>query len=154
MAHDKKIVEIAKNLFVIENKDPGDITEIIFKKTGVKISEVAVYRWRKKYHWDKYIQLGGNIGLALELQKQYLVEIHEAIKNKKLTDPKTADSLAKTAKILENLMPKKTLLANIFIFLEDTVDYLTAHVTDEDFLKSFQKYIPELSDHLRKKYTS
>lgn len=154
MKHSKKTVEIVKNLFIIENKDPAEISKIMKEQYGIVVGETAIYRWRKLYHWDKYIQLGGNIGLAMELQKQYFEELKTAIDEKKLTDPKTADSLAKIAKTLEQLMPKKTLLANVFIFLEETVDYFSAHVGDETFIKKFQKYLPELSDHLRKKYTS
>lgn len=154
MAHSKRIIEIAKNLFVIEDRDPKEITELILEQTGEVVSEAAIYRWRKKYNWDKYIQQGGNISLAMELQKQYYEELQKAIDEKKLTDPKTADSLIKMANVLEKLMPKKTLLANIFIFMEETVNYFSGHIEDENFIKKFQKYIPELSDHLRKKYTS
>ena len=153
MAHSKKVIELAKNLFVIEDKDPVEIIKIVLKETGSVISEAAIYRWRKKYHWDKYIQQGGNIGLAMALQKQYFDELKKAIDEKKITDPQTADSLVKIARTLENLMPKKTLLANIFIFLEETVNFFTSKIEDDEFVKKYQKYLPELSDYLRKKYT-
>ena len=148
MQHDKKIIEEALQLYTLEGKTIKEIYE------KFKVPERTIYHWRNKYDWDNYIKAGGQIGIAINLQKQFIEELQIAIENKKLTEPKTADSLLKTSKILEQLMPRATSLSNIFNLFDSLVDFITGYLDDEEFIKMFQKYLPEMSDYVRKKFTS
>ena len=147
MGYSNDLKEKAKMMFVNEGKKCYEIAKLL------RVPITTIYRWKKKYKWDDYIKAGGMIGIAIELQKQYIDQIGEAIKKKKLSDPGVADRLVKISKVLENMMPKAITLSNIFNLFEVLAEFV-ANNTDDDFIKSFQKYMPEMSDYLREKFAS
>jgi len=115
-----------------------------------EVSKTTLYRWKKVDKWDRHIRSGGKLGLAFELQKEFVNEIHNAIEQDKLSDPGTADKLSKLAKVIENIMPESMTLSNIFTLFDVLVEFVT-NFTSDDFIKSFQQYLPQMSDYLRKK---
>lgn len=145
MAYKKADINKAKQFYVIEGQKIEDIAKIM------KIPLKTVYAWKKKGEWDKALRSTGNIGMAMEMQKAFEEEIQQAITEKRLTDPSTADALYKTSKLMEKLLPKKIMLANIFNLLEDVTNYVKT-VGNDKFLNDWIKYLPEVSDFLRKKY--
>ena len=147
MAYSKELKEKAKMMFVNEGKKPYEIAKLL------RVPITTVYRWRRDKRWDDYIKAGGLIGIAIELQKQFIEEIEKAIKEKKLSDPGVADRLVKISRVLENMMPKAITLSNIFNLFEVLAEFV-ANNTDEDFIRAFQKYMPEMSDYLREKFAS
>ncbi len=146
MAHKKVIKEKAKQLYCIEGKTIDEIGTLL------RIPDKTIYKWKKQFLWDDYLKTAGNVGMAMELQNAFAEEIQIAIAEKKLTDPATADALYKTSKMLEKLLPKKIMLANIFNLLEDIVIYTKNNIQDDKFVNSLSKYIPEIADFLRRKY--
>ncbi|HOD52923.1 MAG TPA: hypothetical protein PKJ08_00210 [Candidatus Cloacimonadota bacterium] len=142
-----KITEInkAKQLYIVEGQRIEDIANLL------KIPVKTVYAWKRKGEWDKALRSTGNIGMAMEMQKAFEQEVQKAIEEKRLTDPATADALYKTSKLMEKLLPKKIMLANIFNMLEDVTNYIKT-IGNDKFLTEWVKYLPEISDFLRKKY--
>ena len=146
MAYKKVIKNQAKELYVIENKTVEEIASIL------RIPWRTLMRWKKLYKWEDDCKTASNIGLAMEMQKAFFERIQKAIHEDKLTEPAVADSLYKTAKLMEKLLPKKIMLANIYNLLQDIVGYINAYVEDDVFANAFARYLPEISEYLRKKY--
>lgn len=148
MAYKQSVIETARQFYVLEGKTVDQISQ------GLNIPLKTVYNWVRKYEWDKDIKNAGNVGLYLEMQRQFQAKIQEAIDAGRFADPSTADALWKTAKIMERMAPQKMMLSNIFNFLEDLTTYFTAKVDDADFMEKYKSVLPELADWLRKKYTN
>jgi len=146
MGYKKSIKEHAQGLYVIEGKSISDISNLL------NIPEKTLYRWKHQYNWDSAVG-SGTINLVGEMQKAFYGKVQEAIQNGKLTDPSTADSLYKTSKLMEKLLPKKMMLANIFNMMDDIVAYSKSYIEDDVFIERLGKYLPEIADHLRKKYS-
>jgi len=146
MSYSQEVIAKCEYKFVYE----GKTGEQIEKETGVPMG--TVYRWKNKYSWDNLIKDGGQIGIALKVQKEFIEEIRTAITQGKMTDPGTVDRLTKLSKVVERLMPKATTLSNIYNLFEALVEFVTNH-SDERFIKLFQKYTLEMSDYLRSKFT-
>lgn len=148
MAYKKATIELARRYYVVEGKTINQISQVI------GVPETTIYKWQRRGEWDKDLADGGNVSLWLNMQKQFAEAVKKAIDENKLTDPGTADSLWKTAKLMDRLMPEKVLLSNIFSFLEDITHFFVARVGDGAWLTRYQETLPELSDYLRAKYTS
>jgi transposase-like protein len=148
MAHKRIVKEQAERLYIMEGKPINEIATIL------KVSQQTIYAWKKKHEWDKAIRASGTIGLTIEMTKSLFSEMNKAMKEGKLTDPKTADALAKISKIAEKLSPEKMMLSNIFNMLEDITHCIQNKIRDEDFLMLWGKYLREISDDLRRKYAS
>lgn len=146
--YDKKTIETARQFYIIEGRSIAEISEIL----GLPVR--TLHNWRVNKKWDREIQDGGNVSLYLNMQKQFVVAVKKAIDEGKLADPSTADSLWKTAKLMDRLMPAKVLLSNIFSFLEDLTKFFVAHVDNPEFLEIYQAQLPQLADWLRAKYTN
>jgi hypothetical protein len=146
MRYKNAIKEHAQSLYVIEGKSIGYIASMM------KIPEKTLYRWKHQYKWDSAVG-SGTINLVGEMQKAFYNKVQEAIQNGSLTDPSTADSLYKTSKLMEKLLPKKMMLANIFSMLEDIISYTRTYIEDDRFIEALGKYLPEIADFLRKKYS-
>lgn len=148
MAHKRIVKEQAERLYIMEGKPINEIATIL------KVSQQTIYAWKKKHEWDKAIRASGTIGLTIEMTKSLFSEMNKAMKEGKLTDPKTADALAKISKIAEKLSPEKMMLSNIFNMLEDITHCIQNKIGDEDFLMLWGKYVREIADDLRRKYAS
>lgn len=146
MAYKTDTIETAKQFYVIEKREATDIAN------ALQIPLKTVYNWIKKGNWDKLRPNSGTLSLAMDMEEAFTKKIREAIDNGTLTDAGTADSLWKTAKIIEKLKPQKMLLSNIFTFLQDMVDYFVTTTDDPDLLKLIQTHIGQFADYLRKKY--
>jgi transposase len=146
MAYKQKIIKQAEQMYIVEGKSCQQISDVL------NINLKTIYIWRTKYGWDKVIRDSGNIGLAMELQKSFTESIQKAIKEGKLTDPATADALWKTSKLMEKLLPEKILLSNIYNFLEDVVNFAREQVDDDAFKNGLTRYLPEIAEHLKRKY--
>ena len=107
--------------------------------------------WKETGKWDNEIFIIGNIGLARELNKDFVKAVRSALKENKFSEPATADKLSKMLKIIERLNPQRIKLANIFQLLKDLTDFVMKY-TDDEFSKKYQKYLPEMADWLRGKY--
>ncbi len=147
MAYKNIIKDHAQRLYVIEAKTLPQISKVL------GVPEATLYRWKIKYKWDAALQAGGTINLVSEMQKAFYNKVQEAITEGKLTDPGTADSLYKTSKLMEKLLPKKMMLANIFNMLEDIISYSKSYIDDDKFIDLLGKYLPEIADFLRNKYS-
>ena len=147
MAYKRAIKEQAKQLYVIEGKKIETIANIL------SVPVPTLYNWKVKNEWDRSIKTAGNIGISVELVKGFHEEISKAIKEGKLTDPKTADALCKLVSIVEKITPGKVMLSNIYNMLEDTTHCIQRKIGDDDFLMSWGKYLPEISEYLRNKYS-
>lgn len=145
MAHTTDQKNKAQNLYVIEGKTVEDISKIL------KIPTQTLYRWRYENGWDNSLKQGGSLGMAIKLQESLMNDIRKAIENGNLTEPQTADAIYKTSKLIEKFLPKKTMLANIFNMLQDVTTYIR-NLGDDKFVSVWVKYLPEISDFLRKKY--
>jgi hypothetical protein len=145
MKHSIDTKNKAQQLYVIEGKNLADIENL----TGVPYK--TLQRWKAEDSWDDALKQSGNIGLQMALQQNFITAIQEAIKNNSLSDPSTADSLYKLSKLMDKMLPQKTLLSNIFNMLESTTNYIRT-LKDEKFINDWVKYLPEISDYLRKKY--
>ena len=132
--------------YVAEGKSIAQISKIM------KIPEKTIYKWKLKLEWDAKIKSTGGVGLGIEFQKAFEDAVRKAIKEKKLGEPATADALYKLLAMSQKFTPKKMMLANIFSMLEDITNYLKMKVEDDKFINEWAKYLPEISDFLRKKY--
>lgn len=148
MAYKRVVKEQAENLYIIEGKSVKEIATIL--NVGLQ----TIYNWKNKYEWDKTIRASGTIGLSMEMTKSLANEINKAIAGGKLSDPKTADALYKSLMIAEKIAPKKVMLSNIYNMLEDITHYIQFKLGDEQFLMLWAKYVLEISDELRNKYSS
>lgn len=148
MAYKKATIELARRYYVVEGKTISQISQVI------GVPETTIYKWQRREQWDKDVADGGNVSLWLNMQKQFAQAVKTAIDENKLTDPSTADSLWKTAKLMDRLMPEKVMLSNIFNFLEDITRFFATVAGDTEFLERFQDLLPDLADHLRQKYTT
>ncbi len=147
MAHKRMVKEQAKQLYVIEGKTIEEIASIL------SVSIKTIYTWKKKFEWDRAIKTAGNIGLSVELVKGLHESIAKAIADETLSDPKTADALVKLVSIVEKITPGKVMLSNIFNMLEDITICIQQKIGDDEFLLEWGKYLPEISEHLRIKYS-
>ncbi|HNX38755.1 MAG TPA: hypothetical protein PL124_09065 [Candidatus Cloacimonadota bacterium] len=147
MGYSKEIKETARKLYTIEGKLMTEISNML------NISQETLYRWMRKGEWQKDIQSGGQVSLWLNMQSEFMDAVRVAVQEKKLTDPSTADSLWKTAKLMDRLMPEKVLLSNIYRFMEDMTKFIASVVDDQGFLETFQTILPQLGEHLREKYS-
>lgn len=147
MRYDKKARDDAERRFVEEGQSAPKISS----DTGIPL--VTLYRWKKAGNWDadKNLRITGKVSLARELELKYANKIQESLDNNSITDPKTADSLAKLLKIIKDLRPEREMLSNIYALLKDLTVFVK-HLGDDEFSKKFQKYLPEMADHLRVKY--
>ena len=145
MAHKFADKNRAKQLYVVEGKKVEEIAAI------VNVSVKSIYRWKQQDEWDKSLKSSGNIGIAIEMDKAFKDRIAQAISNGTLTEPSVADALYKTSKLMEKLLPKKIMLANIFNMLEDTTNYIKT-IGNDKFLSDWARHLPEIADFLRKKY--
>lgn len=148
MAYKKDTKELARRMYAVEGKSVADIS------TAMGIPVFTLYKWKTTYEWDKDIANGGNVSLYMNMQRQFTAAIQKAIDEGKLADPSTADSLWKTAKLMDRLMPEKVLLSNIFSFLEDLTGFFVANVGAPEFMEIYQQLLPKLADFLRGKYTN
>jgi transposase-like protein len=148
MAYKKATIELARRYYVVEGKTISQISQVI------GVPETTIYKWQRREQWDKDVADAGNVSLWLNMQKQFAQAVKTAIDENKLTDPSTADSLWKTAKLMDRLMPEKVMLSNIFNFLEDITRFFATVAGDTEFLERFQDLLPDLADHLRQKYTT
>lgn len=146
--YSESVIETARQYYVLEGKTYQQISEVL------RIPVKTVWNWIKKYEWDKDIRNAGGFNLFLEMQKQFVAKIKEAIDAETLTDPGTVDSLWKLAKLMERMMPKRMQLSNLFQFVEDLVGYFVASGEDADFLAKLHYHVPHFADYLRKKYTT
>ena len=146
MAYRKVIRNKAKELYIIENKTIEQIANIL------RISWRTIIRWKKEDNWEIDSKKASNIGIVIEMQKALYQAITQAIRENNLTDPSVVDAIYKTSKMIEKMLPKKMMLANIFNMLEDIVTYINSYVDDDKFSSGFAKYLPEISEFLRKKY--
>jgi hypothetical protein len=137
----ESVIETARGLYVVEGKTVQQVSELL------KIPQ-------HKFEWDKDIRSGGGFNLFLEMQKQFVAKIEQAVELEKLTDPAMVDSLWKLAKLMERMMPAKIRLSNIFMFLEDMVTYFVNCGESQEFMERLHKQVPLLADWLRKKYTN
>jgi hypothetical protein len=147
MAYKKAVKEHAKSLYVLDGKPLEEISKII------SVPLKTLYGWRKKNNWDDAITYGGTINLVAEMQKAFAEAVKKAIESDTLTSPAVADSLYKTSKLMEKLLPKKMMLANIFNMFEDIVMYAKTYIDNDRFIDDLTKYLPEIADFLRKKYS-
>ncbi len=147
MAYKRAIKEQAKQLYVIEGKKIDVIANIL------SVPSQTLYNWKTKYEWDRAIKTAGNIGLSIELVKGLQDEISKAIAQGKLSDPKTADALCKLVGIVEKVTPGKVMLSNIFNMLEDITHCIQRKLGDDVFLNLWGKYLPEIAEELRSKYS-
>lgn len=147
MGYKKEVIETARKLYAIEGNTINEISE------KMKIPIETLYRWQRKGEWTKDVQGGGQISLWLNMQTAFMSAVRKAVDEDRLTDPATADSLWKTAKLMDRLMPEKVLLSNIYSFLEDMTRFIAATVEDAQFLETFQSLLPQLGEHLRDKYS-
>lgn len=147
MRYDKDIKEAIRRRFVEEGQHLSDIAR------EMKIPLKTLYRWKKQNNWDNDLNLriAGKIALARELELKYAEKIQAALDNNTITDPKTADSLAKLLKVIKDLRPEREMLSNIYALLKDLTDYIK-HTGDDIFAKKFQKYLPDIANYLREKY--
>lgn len=148
MAYKKDTKELARRMYVVEGKSVADIA------AAMGIPVFTLHKWKVKFDWDKDISNGGNVSLYMNMQSQFTVAIQKAIDEGKLADPSTADSLWKTAKLMDRLMPEKVLLSNIFSFLEDLTSFFVANVASPEFMEIYQGFLPKLADFLRVKYSN
>ena len=135
----------AKELYCVEGKKIKEISTIL------AVPEKTLYKWKHEGEWDSSLKQSGTIGMAIELQKCLIKSIQDAIENQTLTDPATSDALYKSLKLMEKLLPKKVMLANIFNMIADITNYLKTFGNDS-FLTEWMRLLPEISDFLRKKY--
>lgn len=147
MAYKKDVIELARRFYVVEGKTIEEISRVM------NLPNRTVWNWKQKGLWDKELSDSGFVSMFLEMQKQFTEAIKDAIKDKKLADPATADALWKTAKLMDRLLPEKMLLANLFSFLEDMTNYFMNNETSPEFLDKFRQHLKPLSDCLRAKYT-
>ena len=145
MAHTVADQNRAKELYCVEGKKVKEIAKIL------NIPTKTLYKWKLSDEWDNALKQAGNVGMALELQKQFMEEVKNAIDENRLAEPKTADALYKTSKLMEKLLPKKVMLANIYNMLEDITNYIKTLGNDK-FMNYWTTFLPEISDFLRKKY--
>ena len=131
---------------MVEGKSIDEINQLM------RIPQKTLYNWKERYEWNETIRGTSNIALAMNMQKQFLESVQQAIKDKKLTDPSVADALYKTSKLMEKLLPQKIMLANIFNLMEDISIYIRTYVRNDRFKDDWTKYLPEIADHLRRKY--
>jgi transposase-like protein len=148
MAYKQSVIETARQFYVLEGKTVEQIS------TALGIPLKTCYNWVRRFEWDKDIRSGSNVGLYLEMQRQFQAAIQLAIEQDRFADASTADALWKTAKIMEKMAPQKMMLSNIFNFLEDLTTYFVAKIDDAEFMERYQAVLPELGDWLRKKYTN
>lgn len=147
MAYKKIVRESAREMYVVQGMPVTKIAE------ALHISLRTVMDWRKKEEWDNLIEQGGTVGLAMKAYSKYMEMLQNAIDNDEL-DPGTIDALNKFRIQIDKLMPKKTLLSNIYMFFNDIADYASTSIPDDDFRKGLEKYMPEMADHLRRKYAA
>ena len=145
MAHTVATQNKAKELYCVEGKKIKEIASML------AVPEKTLHRWKYLGEWDNALRSAGSVGMAIELQKSLMDEVKIAIDEKRLTDPATADALYKTFRLMEKLMPKKVMLANIFNLLQDITNYLK-NLGNDKFLTEWVRHLPEISDFLRKKY--
>jgi len=136
----------AKNMYCLEGKRVEDIAKLI------AVPKQTVYRWKALDAWDSVLKQTGSIGISAEAHKGFIEEVQRAIEAKKLTDPDTVNNLVKLSKLMEKLLPKKVMLANIFAMLEDITHYLQT-IGDDKLVALWAKHLTEIADFLRKKYS-
>lgn len=146
--YDKSVVDTARGFYVVEGKS---IEQIV---TLLNIPMKTLYNWARKYKWDDDIKNGGGLSLYLEMQKQFVLKIKEAIDKNTLTDPATTDSLWKLAKLIEKQMPQRVMLSNIFQFVEDMITYFINAELPNEYMELLHEHTPKFADYLRKKYTN
>jgi hypothetical protein len=144
MAHKPETRELCKQLYLIEGKTPEQIAGL------TKVALRTILRWRKQEEWDKMLR-SGNIELSLQLENELMQTINNAIKDNKLADPKTADTLVKLQKVIQSLRPKRQILANLLLFLEELANY-AGSANDPAFLDGVQKHLPGIADHIKNRY--
>jgi len=146
MAYTKITHQQAMKFYVLEGKSIAQISMLM------KIPEKTLYKWKVKETWDNKIKSSGGIEIGIKFNEAFENAIRKAIADNKLGDPATADSLYKLLIMAQKFTPKKLMLANIFNMLEDITNYIKAKIGNDKFMEEWAKYLPEISDFLRKKY--
>lgn len=147
MATDKGQLNKAQEMYCEQGATPTEIAD----QLGVSVT--TVYRWIKKYNWNAFLEDSGTISLSLKLKKEFNSELEKAIEESKLSDPATADKLAKLMKVYEKLAPEAMTLSNILILFQGLVEYV-GQCGDDKFLEGFQMHAFDMKDYLRKKYSN
>jgi len=147
MAYKKIIKDHAKDLY-LQGRTIPEVTKIL------DIPERTIMRWKKKYKWEDSEKSVSPLALVYQLQEAFNNKLQEALNDDTLGNPAVADSLVKLAKIMDRTIPKKIMLANILNMLTDVTAYFRNHVEDDAFIDQFSRYIPEIADFLKNKYTA
>ncbi len=143
---DRYLRDQAKIMYVDEQKKIPEIAKTLKKSVN------EILRWKKEDKWDKDIFLSGTIGIGREAYKQFIEDVKKALKENNFSNPGIVDKFSKQLKVLDRLAPHRIMLSNIFQLLHDLTDFVIK-LGDNEFANKFQKYIPEISDFLREKYS-
>jgi len=146
MAYKKVIKEHAKEL-ALQGRTIPEISNMM------NVPESTLARWKQQDRWEEEEKSASPLGLVYKLQIAFNNTLEKAISEDKLGDPAIADTLTKLAALMEKVIPKRMMLANILNMLTDVVLYLQNHVEDDDFKDKFAAYIPEIAEFLKNKYT-